>query len=230
MVGANYYLVSALPKMGSLGTPPPMGLAEMLEHVADSPVARQTVATVLLADDLVKRQALLAGETKQAEAVVLTAEQLRDEAPLPEYLAPAAHQDDPAKAADSVWAAYFRHAAAVAARTGSEFLSAWVGYEVGLRNALAEARAAALGLEAAGYAVAKDLAAEDEEFSAVVEEWTAAPDPLRGQQALDRARWDWLERHDRWFTFADDELTAYAAKLVLLHRWGRLTAQRQSEQ
>jgi hypothetical protein len=46
--------------------------------------------------------------------------------------------------------------------------------------------------------------------------------PLSGLKVLDRARWDWLSRNDRAYSFENDEIAAYAAKLMLLHRWRRL--------
>jgi hypothetical protein len=226
MGGRHYYLVTSLPRLGDLGTPPPMTLRDLLECVAQAPVAAQAVAAVLLGDDLMKRQAVLAGETDQAEGVILTADQLRDRQPLPDFLAaPAREGEAAAGTVDAVWGAYFRHAAAVAAGAGSVFLARWVGYEVALRNALAIARAKALELEAAEYLVATDLADTAEDLSSIVSEWAAAPDPLAGLRVLGAARWDWLARHDAHFSFQDDELAAYAAKLVLLHRWQRLTAE-----
>jgi hypothetical protein len=225
MGGRHYYLITSLPRLGDLGTPPPMTLRDLLEHVAIAPVAAQAVATVLLSDDLMKRQAVLAGETDQAEAVLLTADQLRDRQPLPEFLVGPARETADVATVDAVWAAYFHHAAAVARQVGSRFLAAWVGYEVALRNALAAARAKALALDVADYLVATDLAATEEDLAAVVNDWAAAPDPLAGLRVLDAARWDWLMRHDAHFSFQDDELIAYAAKLVLLHRWQRLTAE-----
>lgn len=225
MGGRHYYLVTSLPRLGDLGTPPPMTLRDLLEHVAQAPAAAQAVATVLLSDDLMKRQAVLAGETPQAEAVVLTADQLHDRQPLPDFLVGPARQAAEAATVDAVWAAYFHHAAEVARQVASGFLAQWVGYEVALRNALAAARAKALELEAADYLVATDLAGAEDDLSAVVGEWAAAPDPLAGLRVLDAARWDWLARHDAWFSFQDDELIAYAAKLLLLHRWQRLTAE-----
>jgi hypothetical protein len=41
-------------------------------------------------------------------------------------------------------------------------------------------------------------------------------------KVLDQARWRWLNDNDAWYSFADDELAAYAARLMLLHRWDRL--------
>ena len=225
MGGRHYYRVTSLPRLGDLGTPPPLTLRDLLEHVAEAPAAARAVAMVLLSDDLMKRQAVLAGETPQAEGVLLTADQLHDRQPLPDFLvSPEPLTPGPA-AVDAVWAAYFRQAADVARQVGSGFLAGWVGYEVALRNALAVARARALGLDAADYLVATDLAEADVELATVVSEWAAAPDPLAGLRVLDTARWDWLGRHDAWFSFQDDELVAYAARLVLLHRWQRLAAE-----
>ncbi len=225
MGGRHYYLITSLPRLGDLGTPAPMTLRDLLERLADAPTAAQAVEVVLLSDDLIKRQAVLAGETDQAEAAVLTADQLRDRQPLPDFLVGPPREGDAAAAVDVVWGAYFRHAAQVARRTASRFLAEWVGYEVALRNALAAARARALGLEPAEFLVVAELGQSDEDLSAVVGAWAAAPDPLAGLRLLDTARWDWLGRHDAHFSFQDDELTAYAAKLVLLHRWQRLTAE-----
>jgi len=61
----------------------------------------------------------------------------------------------------------------------------------------------------------------------VVNEWALAPDPLRAQRVLDEARWRWLSDHDGRFSFEADELAAYAAKLVLLDRWRRLTEEKE---
>lgn len=36
-----------------------------------------------------------------------------------------------------------------------------------------------------------------------------------------RARWAWIERHDAWFSFAVDEMLAYAARVMLLEQWRR---------
>ena len=55
-------------------------------------------------------------------------------------------------------------------------------------------------------------------------EWASAATPLAGLKVLDLARWDWLKRHGAYFTFGDDELAAYAAKLMLLGRWNRIEA------
>jgi hypothetical protein len=219
----NYYLVTALPALGDLGSPPPLAPADLVDHVRGAG-ARPLVEAVFLSDDLLQRDAFLAGEAEEPEPAVLSAAQVQDEEPLPAYLA-VEGEEAPGRegpATDAVWARYFRHAAAVARRQGSPFLEAWVAYEVALRKALAAARAKSLDLDPETYLVAADLEDDDADVSALVSEWTDAETPLEGLRVLDQARWQWLQDHDAHFTFADDELAAYAAKLTLLVRWHRL--------
>jgi len=223
MAVGNYYLVTALPVLGDLGSPPPIPPADLVDHLRGAG-ARPLVETVFLSDDLLQRDASLAGEDQPPEPAVLTVAQVQDEEPLPSYLAvgkeAASAREGPAT--DAVWARYFRHAAGVARRHRSPFLETWVGYEVALRNALAIARAKSLDLDPDAYVVAAALGDADADFSALVSEWTDAANPLEGLRVLDRARWQWLQEHDAHFTFADDELAAYAAKLMLLVRWHRM--------
>ncbi len=222
MSGRNFYLLTALPALGDPGAEPPLSLTGFLQHLLDAPKPRREAEALFLGDDLRQREAVLAGEIAQPEPAVLTLEQARGDEPLPATLS-APEDPDRAGAAlptDAVWVAYYRCVAALARR--SAFLAAWVPNEVGLRNALASARAKALGLDAERYLVAPELAAPEEDFTAALGEWSAAGDPLTALRALDAARWAWLVEHDRWFSFADDELDAYAAKLMLLHRWKRI--------
>ncbi len=224
MAVGNYYLVTALPALGDPGAPPPIAPADLVDHVRGAS-ARPLVETIFLSDDLLQRDAYLAGETGQTEPAVLSAAQVQDEEPLPPALAGEEAEEAPGRtgpAGDALWARYFRHAADVARRHRSPFLEAWVGYEVALRNALARARAKSLDLDPEPYVVVPDLADRDADVSPLVSEWTDAANPLEGLRALDRARWQWLDDHDAHFTFADDELAAYAAKLMLLVRWHRL--------
>jgi len=224
MAGHNYYLVTALPPLGELGSTPPLKPGELLEHVREIAGPRAVVEVILLGDDLLQREAFLAGELEEVFPAVLMAEEIRNVRPLPEYLLVVGEEASGRIATDTVWAAYFRHAAGVGRREASDFLRAWVQYEVGLRNALAAARARALSLGPDDYLVATELVQTDGDFNDLLNAWAAAEDPLAGLRVLDSARWAWLAEHDAWFTFADDELAAYAARLMLLRRWHRLTA------
>lgn len=221
MAPKHYYLLAALPHLGSLGDDTPLTGEQLLRRVVECGGPRQVIEAILLSDDLLQRDALLAGEVDRPAGVVLTAAQLRDDEPLPRYLTRQG-QSPTRLAADGLWDAYFHHVAATARRARSKMLAAWVDAEVALRNALAAARAQSLGLDADAYLVADDLTDDRTDFSAVVNEWSAAPDPLAGLKAVDRARWAWLDEHEAWFTFGDDELAVYAARLILLQRWQRL--------
>jgi hypothetical protein len=215
-----YYGVTALPVLGELGSAPPLPLAELMEMVRGTPGA-ELVTVILLGDDLLKRDARLAGELPEPAPAVLTKGQISGQEPLPDYLDGGERVGEMVPG-DSVWAAYYRHAAALAERQRSEFLRQWVGKEVGMRNGLALARARALNLDPAGYLIAQELGHNGAGVDDVVGEWAAAHDPLEGLQILLESHWRWLSDHDAWFSFGPDELAAYAAKLLLLHRWSRV--------
>jgi len=222
MAGANYYILAALPALGEFGSDPPLSPAALLAMMDADPSPRALVEAILLGDDLHQRQAFVAGETQDVVPAVLRIEQVRDAAPLPGFLIAESPESPPHAPTDAVWAAYYRHAAGVAAQGDSQFLADWIAREVALRNALVEARARALELESQPYLVAPELGDPHADFTAVLNQWASAPTPLAGLQVLDRDRWEWLATHDAWFSFDDDELAAYAAKLMLLHRWHRL--------
>jgi hypothetical protein len=223
MAGDNYYLMSALPGLGDLGSLPPMSLARLLEQVIDCEGNHVVLEALLLSDDLLQRQALLSNEIDQAEPAVLSAAQARDEEPLPDYLEPASEDISGQNTIDALWNTYYHYAAGVAENQKNSFLQKWIEYEVGLRNALVVARAKALNLDSQDYLVAEELGSAKEDFSNLIAEWAAASDPVAGLKVLDAARWQWLWENDGWFTFKDDELAAYGAKLMLIQRWYRLS-------
>jgi hypothetical protein len=225
MPASHYYLLTALPALQDLGATPPMSVVELLDRVAESDGPVDLCRVVALSDDLLQRDAAAAGELHGPTPAVLTDVQVRGEQPLPEELQvePGGGAESPRVVGDAIWAQYFRFAAELANRRNSMFLREWVALEVGLRNALTEARAKALGLDAEKYMVAPELGRSAEEFGPVIAEWTAASNPLAAQKVLDRALWNALQEGDGWFSFADDELAAYTAKLMLVHRWWRLS-------
>jgi hypothetical protein len=229
MSGENYYLITALDVPGELGEEPPMSPSALLEHVSSNRRAQALVSAVFLGDDLLQREALQAGEIQTPEPVVLAPAQLTEELPLPEFLT--AQSESHLKIpGDALWANYYHYVDRVARREGSDLLGQWVGYEVALRNGLVEARSAALGLEASEYTVAEDLAEGGTELAATLNEWSAADTPLSALRVLDRARWAWIELHTPTFSFDDDELVAYAIRLMLLCRWHRMAQPQQGNQ
>ncbi|OHB73333.1 MAG: hypothetical protein A2Z25_00320 [Planctomycetes bacterium RBG_16_55_9] len=229
------YLLSFLPSLEPIGSIPPMSKSAFLEHVIESKGPVHTVEMLLLSDDLMQYQALLAEEVEKdrIDLAILSLDKGEDEAVLPDFLLP----DEKSEAAeegkenerlpiDAIWARYFRHAASVAKREPSRFLKDWVGFEVGLRNALVTARSRKLDLDPAAYLVAPELGDKDVDYSHVISAWSSAADPQMAMEVLDRARWDWLEEHGGWFSFSTREIEAYAAKLVLLHRWRRIRSEK----
>ena len=228
-VGNNYYLITSLETLESLTSAPPLSISAFRAKITDMPGAEDLVKTLLLSDDLMQRQAVLSGEIEQGAPTILTKEQITDEEPLPEYLDLPSEGSPRRIAGDSLWSAYYRHAMSVAKRLKCAFLEDWIGFEVALRNALAEARAKTLGLDPNEYLVEPQLGSSVN-FAPIISEWSSAPNPLAGLKVLDNARWDWLERNDRAYSFEDDEIAAYAAKLMLLHRWRRLAQAAENRQ
>lgn len=222
------YLLSALPGLEPLGAVPPMTKQEFMEKVRESRGPIASIETIMLSDDLMQAEALDAGELEadQLDLAVLTMSGAEEAVPLPEALCAddGETQENARQAVDQLWQRYFIYAGKTAKKTHRRFLKAWVGYEVALRNALVTARAQALDLDPTSYWVATDWADRDLDFSSTLTAWSTAAHPLAGLEVLDRARWDWLQEQGQWFSFAADELEAYAAQLMLLHRWRRLTA------
>ena len=218
--------------MDLIGSVPPMSKRDFLEQVIDSNGPVETVEALLLSDDLTQYQALLAGEIEQdrADLAVLSVDKAEGESVLPDFLLPeegADEQEDARASVDAIWSRYFHHAAAVAKRKGGGFLRGWIGFEVGLRNALATTRAHTLELDAEAYLVAPDFGDRDIDYTHAISTWSAAADPLAGQEALDKIRWDWLEENGGWYSFSAREVEVYAAKLVLLHHWRRILSEKQ---
>lgn len=239
-----YYYITSLPSLGALGSVPPIGLAELRDHLGDDSERQALVGSLFLLDDLLQREAYLAGELQEVAPAVLSEKQVRDESPLPLYLVPRDSEDgdrsiatsdgetdpslkagggDQRRSADAMWEAYFRHVAWAARQFRCAFLAAWVRHEVTLRNALVSVRARRLGLDESDYRVAPDLSEDAEPPTDLLDDWETAATPLVGHQTLIRARWNWLAEHDAYFSFRNDELAAYALRLMLLHQWRRVS-------
>ncbi len=221
------YLLSALPALEPIGSIPPMSKCELLERIIDSDGPIDSVESLLLGDDLIQYEALLAEEIKpdEVDLAVISLGKTEGEPILPDFLLPeegAHEQENKRVSVDEMWSRYFHHVAYVAKREHSSFLRAWIGFEVGLRNALVTVRAHILELDSAPYLVAPQLADQDTDYSYVLSAWSSASNPLNALEVLDKARWEWLDENGRWYSFAACEIEVYAAKLILLHRWRRI--------
>ena len=225
----NFYLMCVLPALKPFGSAPPLNKQKLLALVTESEGPVDIVRSLLLSDDLLQREAVLAGEIEpdDADLAVLTYAQAEDKQPLPHFLAPEQELEHDVTgspfAMDLIWRRYFRYMVKIARHTRSHFLSGWIEYEVGLRNAMAAARAAKLQLDPKPYLVSPELANPDASFDVELAEWSAEPNPLAALQALDKARWRWLIEQEQWYSFNDDEVAAFTAKLILLQRWHRIS-------
>ncbi len=222
-----------MPELEALGSPPPVRKIAFLERITEvrGPVA--SVQTIFLADDLMQREALMAEEivAEEADMAVLKGTNADDSRDLPDYLVleDAEGQENARLAIDGLWRRYFQHAHTVANSTGSAFLRGWIGFEVALRNGLVAARAQSLDLDATAYLVAPELAGANIDLATTISCWSGAADPLAALELLDKARWEWIEENGRWYSFHADELEAYAAKLVLMHRWRRIATEKTAD-
>ena len=221
-----YFVLTSLPALPELGESPPLGLLDFRALAGHAPTALPLIDALLLEQDLLSREAALAGEIERAQPVVLTAEQAAGTEPLPGFLTAEAPQARRIPA-DVMWEAYYRFVHRLAGAKRCAFARRWVGFEVALRNALAAARARALDLDAEQYVLAAELADGDGAAEEVVSAWSAAEDPLAALRVLDQRRWAWMEENSRYFSFALDELAAYARKLVSITRW-RVLAREES--
>ncbi len=222
MSGIHYYLLSALPGLGELGSIPPISRQGMFQMASASATITKLLEILFLGDDLVQRQAFLAGQISDLDLVILSTAQARGDQPLPVFLT--ADSPDAARRIfeDQIWSAYYYWAAQRAKKNNSSFLSRWIAQEVALRNALVLARAKSLDLDPTGYQIAPDLADPDQDFNSLLSEWAQAGNPLQGERILDGQRWKWLKEHESWFRFNNNEVLAYAAQLMILIRWHRL--------
>jgi len=210
---------------------PPLNRNELMFLVMETGGPLEAVQTILLSDDLLQREAVLAGEAgaDKADPAVLSLQQVKGGEPLPDYLLFAPEDEGESTGrlvdADHIWRNYFHYASRIARSAHTPFLLAWIGFEVGLRNALAEARAVALELDPGPYLVAPELGDSEFPFHHPVTDWAGASSPLEAFEILERTRWNWVTEREAWFSFSDDEVAAYAAKLLLLLRSRRISGE-----
>lgn len=227
MSGINHYLLAALPALGALGSKPPLGVADFLEFISSNNQALELAKVIALSDDLVQREAFRQGEPLSLELAVLTTAEVEGEI---EWLKPLEHEESGAGlaiAADEIWERYFAYGEKVARRRGSEFLARWLAFEGNLRNELVKWRGKIVQKDTKKYLVGHAGETGDE-YEVLLAELNASPTPQAAAWAVERFRWRWLEQHDGWFSFGNDELAAYGARLLILRRWLRLSEAAQS--
>lgn len=188
----------------------------------------QIVKLLLLNDDLLQRDAVLAREIEpnHADTAVLSREQLQAQEPLPDFLVFGQKRErefgDKMIMEDQIRHNYFHYVSKIAKTNRSQFLKGWVEFEVGLRNAIAKTRAEALKLDPEPYLVVPELENPKLSFENILADWMRVPNPLEATRVLDRARWDRITELEQWYSFSSDEIAAYTARLMILHRWQQI--------
>ena len=90
-------------------------------------------------------------------------------------------------------------------------------WEISLRNTLARLRAAKLGQDPEANVV--KYAAFDSAADTVARNAFILTDPMEKEQALDRARWDFLDELEWSHAFNFEALCIYRCKLMILEKW-----------
>jgi hypothetical protein len=103
---------------------------------------------------------------------------------------------------------------------GVRFVAEWQARETQLRNGVARARAAHLGVEARPYL--RDHAGWDMTVAKAVTDAFAKPNPLEREMELDRCRWRTAEDLARFEPFDRAAVFAFAVKLGIAERWAGL--------
>ncbi len=211
------YEITALPALPAIGDAPFMSPRELRDLLGHTAKVRRVVDVILLAHDLDLFISIHQGQQIEETPFVLTPGQLSKEAPLPSFLTegvPAARE----LSFDDLWQRYFRHVASLGLVAKAHILPAWAGFEVTLRNALAERRSRLAGHSFPPPLVAEELCDHLGSMSKQTDAWAAATDPLSAQQALTSIRKTWIEQHRRWYSFALDEIAAYALEWLIVYQ------------
>jgi hypothetical protein len=225
----HFYILCFLPGIKTFHDPPPVSRQELLSVVKESGGPTPIVQLLFLNDDLIQREAVLAGEIipDEIDPAVLSHEQVTAKKALPEFLVSGQEKKnetpDNLIAADQIRHNYYHHVSKIAKINRSQFLKGWIEFEVGIRNALANVRAKALKLDPRPYLVAPELENSELSFETILADWNKASNPLEATKVLDRARWDRITELEQWYSFGSDEIFAYTAKLIILQRWRQIT-------
>lgn len=224
MLADNYYLLSALPALGALGTLPEVDFKGLFQwqHCKNG---RAILRIIALAEDLLLWQEQQAGVQLDSEPLILSSWQLEAEQLLTGvFECPANSQvllrEEDGWAGDIPWRVFFEHAFREAERLDSRFLFDWTAFEWNLRGELLRCRAERL--DAAAHTGAAVAPAASEPLGKLSVELSRVEHPLAALQAVERFRWQWLQTNDRWYEFSRDEIAAYGAKLLTLQRWNRV--------
>ena len=224
MTSLNYNLLATLPVLGELGTLPSLSVQEYLQIISENRRVMRHFCIIALADDLRRRsEILLMNSEAIKDLLVLDPTTIQNTDCIQPFFSQSIQKRFAADLDDyKIFELFFKMAAAQGEEDKGDFLTAWVAFEIALRNVLADLRAEKLKV-AAPHHLLPELSDEGSfDRNEIATEFLAAENPLKVDTVLTRVRWEWLSEHDNWFLFTDDEVLAYGVKLLELHRQYRL--------
>ena len=115
LVKRHFYLLCILPDLRDFGSVPPVNKQELLAVVTESAGPVDIVQALLLSEDLLQREAVLAGESEPdpTDLAFLSLPQVKAEEALPDFLK-SEHRDQSESsgnpiAVDPIWKNYFQY-------------------------------------------------------------------------------------------------------------------------
>ncbi len=214
------YLLTALPPVSRRTEPPVLSVAEFRAMIPAGALAT-LVDAVLTADDLRLWPGLVADASDQPPPVVLEPAVMRGESSADQALG-----EWPRAEGDERLLGYWEWVRTQAQDHASQSLAEWVAWEVLVAGTVRAWRAQTHGSDGTWPPALSALASSDAGDQALASELAGAlrqaEDPLAVQTLIDDIRWRWLDDHDHRFTFRDDEVVLYAARLALAWRWHRI--------
>ncbi len=118
---------------------------------------------------------------------------------------------------NQLWESYFQYALDTAATYGSPLLETGLRWEIGLRNALVERRAAALELDASKHTILEDQGLPVEDFGPVLEGLDLLrANPRDIERTLGQLRLEQLLERGPWASSDRETVIDYALRLLVL--------------
>ena len=225
---AYEYLFAALPSLPDM----PGGRVEISGRElcsmlrSEGSVAEALGLVILMAMDLKALERMELG-AEPGETALFSTEDLNDRGLFPFWLSHALEDKEIKKGGgaglpfDYVWSTYYQLLAELAKDTGCRFLSSWVPWDVGLRDALATHRARALGFSPEEVKSGADLGLPEGEFKPLIEALVSIKERDRSRwRDMDRLvaahRLDYARRLAPSYTFELDELVCYVVRFIVL--------------
>jgi hypothetical protein len=224
-VGKYYYLMSLFP-------PLPLELGETLHAdlgwIADkamlnvSPKDRDLLQAYLLSTDVINFINRESGRSRFIPGGLLALKNIVERRDLPEVIRDFLREPEMQRqyAYDLLWEMYVNGTLQLAEKQNSHFLKNYLPWEIQLRNSLSVLRAAACGLEPAGFLVTPSIA--NYNFDDFISGLKECPGPLESELFIDRERLKFIATCLDYDAFSLDALLGYIAGARIHRRWQNL--------